>query len=54
MTSFCCFSVKDQEKAPVVPELVPPVTDFDPLPAEIFTEPIQLDKGQILFLNSKT
>ena len=42
--------MKDTEKVPTAPELVTPVTDFDPLPASIFTEAVQLDKGRWIFL----
>nr|KAG5713490.1 hypothetical protein BaRGS_025038 [Batillaria attramentaria] len=35
---------KENEKVPSPPQMVEPVTDFDPLPPEIFTEPVQLEK----------
>lgn len=38
------LSMKETEKVPVAPEPVEPVTDFDPLLPEIFTEPVQLEK----------
>ncbi|KAL8573181.1 hypothetical protein ACOMHN_036166 [Nucella lapillus] len=39
------MSIKDTtEKVPAPLEQVTPVTDFDPLPASIYTEPVQLDK----------
>ncbi|KAK7111844.1 hypothetical protein V1264_011411 [Littorina saxatilis] len=38
------LSVKETEKVPPAPELVSPVEDFDPLPSEIFSDIVQLDK----------
>lgn len=38
------LSLKENQKAPEPPEMVEPVVDFDPLPLEIFTDPIYLEQ----------
>lgn len=51
VSSFVLFSIKENAKIPSPAETVEPVTDFDPLPLEIFTEPVQLEKGVLLLVS---